>query len=169
MLGQYLLYLRAYISGAIVNRSSLGAEREIDVVTLALQPLLSSCRAMPCRCGWQSTFPNCTPQSRNILIVFSRGVALAASLLEAPPIPRGKSNECHDEFKMLGIKVSAILETRLLIWISHIYVAFIQVSSRLKCREINVSLILYNTTRKKFKSTIILFHRLFSFSLFIYN
>lgn len=34
----YLLYLRAYISGAIVSRSSVGAEREIDVVTLALQP-----------------------------------------------------------------------------------------------------------------------------------
>lgn len=44
---QYLLYLRAYISGAIVSRSSLGAEREIDVVTLALQPCCL--RAVPRR------------------------------------------------------------------------------------------------------------------------
>lgn len=73
----------------------------------------------------------------------SRSRSRSIALLEAPPIPRGKSNdECHDEFKMLGIKVSAILETRLLIWIFHIYVAFIQVSSRLKCWEINVPLIL---------------------------
>lgn len=45
MLWLYLLYLRAYISVAIVSRSSLGAEREIDVVTLALQPAVF----VPCR------------------------------------------------------------------------------------------------------------------------
>lgn len=50
MLQLYLLYLRAYISVAIVSRSLLGAEREIDVVTLALQPaVFVSSRAVPMR------------------------------------------------------------------------------------------------------------------------
>lgn len=81
----YLLYLRAYISVAIVSRSSLGAEREIDVVTLALQPAVF----VPCRCGWQSTFPNCTPQPRNILTVFSRTVAQRRSLRSSARLPGG--------------------------------------------------------------------------------
>lgn len=74
MLWLCLLYLRAYISVAVVSRSSVGAEREIDVVTLALQPaVFIPRRAVPMRLAIDIS--DCTP--RNILTVFSRSFSVA--------------------------------------------------------------------------------------------
>lgn len=59
------VYLRSD-SQPIVGRCWKGNRRRYSC--------LAACclHTVPCRCGWQSTFPNCTPQPRNILTVFSR-------------------------------------------------------------------------------------------------
>jgi len=71
-------YLQAYISGAIVSRSSLRAEREIDVVTLALQPAVF----VPCRADVAGNRHfRIARRSRDIYLQFSlagsRNVSLA--------------------------------------------------------------------------------------------
>lgn len=101
----FAFYLRAYISGAIVSRSSLGAEREIEVVTLTLQLAVF----VPSRCGWQSTFPNCTPAEKYTYSFLARGRAYHR-VTPRPHIrfPGEKSNGGYQvEFKALDIKVSA--------------------------------------------------------------
>lgn len=81
----YLLYLRAYISVAIVSRS-VGAEREIDVVTLALQPAVF----IPCRADVAGNRHfRIARQSQEIYLVFSRSFQSRSVIrLEVPHNPR---------------------------------------------------------------------------------
>lgn len=103
-------------SQPIVARRRKGNRRRYSCPTA----LLSSCCATPCSDVAGNRHFRIARHSREIYLQFSLAESRSIALLEAPPIPRGKSNdechdECHDEFKILDIKVSGILETRLLI------------------------------------------------------
>jgi len=117
MLRLYLLYLRAYISVAIVSQSSLGAEREIDVVTLALQPAVF----VPCPADAASNRHfRIARYSREIYLQFS--LARSRNVVVFSEAPHDSQEEIerrvyYDELKILDIKVSVIpkMHFRLLI------------------------------------------------------